>query len=116
VAIWVLTRNRPTGPRRGTTVLVMGAASLLLGAAALAFHFAITTVDVGDVGVLIVRIATILAPLGWAALTVAVHREERREHVRTHGATAGLALLGVFTTGTVLAMLPGLLDATAAVA
>jgi uncharacterized membrane protein YdjX (TVP38/TMEM64 family) len=77
VAIWVLTRNRPTSPRRGTTVLVMGAASLLL---------------------------------------VAVHREERREHVRTHGATAGLALLGVFTTGTVLAMLPGLLDATAAVA
>ena len=23
--MWVLTRRRPTGPRRGTTVLVMGA-------------------------------------------------------------------------------------------
>jgi hypothetical protein len=108
--MWVLTRNRPTGPRRGTNVLILGAVSLLIGGGALVVHSWIGSTDAEPIIVVLVRIAAALVPLAWAALTVAGYREERRDGVRTYGATAGLILLAVFTFGAEAAMLPGLLD------
>src|SRR5689334_2021535 len=97
--MWVLTRRRPTGPRRGTTTLILGAMSLPLAAIMLAAHFWVGSGNASAIAVLLVRVAVTLAPLGWAALTVAGYREERRAGVRTYGAKAGLALLALSTVG-----------------
>jgi hypothetical protein len=113
--MWVLTRRRPTGPRRGTTVLVLGAVSVLIGVGALAVHFWVHVSGAVPPIVLLARLAALAAPLVWAGLTVAGYRAERREGVRTYGARAGLAILAVTTLGVVAAMLPGVLDSLAAV-
>ena len=115
MAMWVLTRNRPTGPRRGTNVLILGSMSLLFGAGALVVHSWVGTSDWPPVAILITRIATFLVPLAWAGFTVAAHREEKRTGTRTYGAKIGLALLAVFTVGACGAMLSGLLDSISAV-
>ena len=112
MALWILTRG-PTGPRRGTTVLIRGAASVLIAFAAVVVHFWIRNTDASDSVVLLVRLAALLAPLVWAALVVAYYREERRVGTRTHGAKAGLVILTVATLGVVAAMLPGLIESLA---
>jgi hypothetical protein len=113
--MWVLTRNRPTGPRHGTTVLVMGFMSLLLAGGMLVAHFAIAAGDATPVIIVLVRVGALLFQLGWAAFTVAVYREERRSGVRTYAAKAGLAILTAVTVGAVAAMTPGLVDSIASV-
>jgi hypothetical protein len=107
VAMWVLTRNRPTGPRRGTTVLVLGAASVALGAGALAVHFWVAGTDATPVAVLMTRLAVFLVILAWAGLTVATYRAGRRYSARTYGAAAGLTILALATGGSVACMIPG---------
>lgn len=116
MAIWVLTRNRPTGPRRGTTVLIMGAAALPFGGGALAAHFWIGGLDAAAWVVLLVRLVLAAGALAWAGLTVAAYREERRAGVRAYGARAGLAILGLVTAGVLAGMVPGVIDAIRATA
>ena len=90
-------------------LLILGAMSVLLAGIAIVVHFWVQ--DASPMAVLLVRIAALLAPFGWAALVIAGYREERRAGVRTYGAKAGLALLAFATLGATAAMLPGLVDA-----
>jgi cytochrome bd-type quinol oxidase subunit 2 len=113
--MWVLTRRRPTGPRRGTTVLVLGAMSILLGCAALTLHFWVAGTEATETTVLLTRLAALLGPLVWAAFTVAAYRDERRHGDRTYGAKAGLAILTLATLGATAAMLPGVIDSFVAI-
>src|SRR5689334_22140132 len=101
--MWVLTRNRPTGPRRGTAILILGAISVLLAGMMIAVHFWVASTNAGAVVVLLARIGALVVPLAWAAFVVAGYREERRAGVRTYAASAGLGLLVLGTVGGIVA-------------